>query len=230
MRRIVFILIVLTVISACGGGKKQAPIPEPSAAILSAPLNNEACVTGVALSDTESKINLVWSAASNVESYELTITNLLTKAQQTQSTTSTSTEITLKRNTPYSWFVTSKSTKTATTAKSSIWKFYNPGLGASSFPPYPAEIVSPTMGQLVNLNAGKITFQWKGSDADNDILNYDIYLGTNFNNLPVIKSQHTTTSLPDVSVNANTTYYWKVVSRDGKGNTSDSGLYEFKSN
>jgi hypothetical protein len=229
MRRIIFILIVLTVIGACGG-KKQAPIPEPSAAILSTPLNNEACVTGVTLSDTESKIKLVWTTAANSENYELTITNLLTKAQQTQSTTTTSAEITLKRNTPYSWFVTSKSSKTAATAKSSIWKFYNPGLGASSFPPYPAEIVSPTMGQLVSPNAGKIIFQWKGSDADNDIVNYDVYLGTNFNNLPVIKTQHTTTSLPDVSVNANTTYYWKVLSRDGKGNTSDSGLYEFKSN
>lgn len=229
MRRIVFTLIVLTVISACGG-KKQAPIPDPSAAILNAPLNNEACVTGVVLSDTESKIKLMWTAAANSESYEVRITNLLTKAEQTESTTSTSAEITLKRNTPYSWFVTSKSSKTATTAKSAIWKFYNPGLGASSFPPYPAEIVSPTMGQAVIPNAGKITFQWKGSDADNDLVNYDVYLGTSSNNVTLIKSQQTTTSLTDVSVNANMTYYWKVISRDGKGNTSDSGLYEFKSN
>lgn len=229
MRRIVFTLIVLTIISACGG-KKQAPIPEPSAAILSAPLNNEACVTGVALSDTESKIKFIWNAASNSESYEVTITNLLTKVEQTQITTSTSAEITLNRNTPYSWFVTSKSSKTAATAKSSVWKFYNPGLGASSFPPYPAEIVSPTMGQSVIPNAGKISFQWKGSDADNDLLNYDVYLGTSTNNLTLIKTQHTSTSLADVSVNASTTYYWKVISRDGKGNTSDSGLFEFKTN
>lgn len=229
MRRIVFILIVLTVISACGG-KKKAPIPEPSAAILSAPLNNEACVTGVVLSDTESKIKLLWTAAANSESYELTITNLLTKAEQTQITTSTSAEIALKRNTPYSWFVTSKSSKTAAIAKSTIWKFYNPGLGASSFPPYPAEIVSPTMGQSVIPNAGKISFQWKGSDADNDLVNYDVYLGTTSNNITLIKTQHTSTSLADVSVNANTTYYWKVITYDSKGNTSDSGLFEFKTN
>jgi hypothetical protein len=71
--------------------------------------------------------------------------------------------------------------------------------------------------------------QWKGTDADNDIQNYDVYMGIN-TNVAIIKSQNTTTSLADVSVNANTTYYWKVISRDGKGNTSDSGLYEFKTN
>jgi hypothetical protein len=229
MRRIVFTLIILTVISACGG-KKQTPVPDPSAAILNAPLNNEACVTGVVLSDTESKIKLIWTAAANTESFEVTITNLLTKVDQTQSATTTSAEITLKRNTPYSWFVTSKSSRTASTAKSAVWKFYNPGLGSSSFPPYPAEIVSPTMGQAVIPNAGKISFQWKGSDADNDLVNYDVYLGTSSNNVAAIKTQHTSTSLADVSVNANTTYYWKVISRDGKGNTSDSGLYEFITN
>jgi hypothetical protein len=229
MRRIVFILIVLTVISSCGG-KKQAPVPAPLAAILSAPLNNEACITGVVLSDTESKIKLVWTAAANTESFEVTITNLLTKAEQTQSATSTSAEITLKRNTPYSWFVTSKSSKTAATAKSSVWKFYNPGLGASSFLPYPAEIVSPTLGQILTPINGKISLQWKGSDADNDIINYDIYLGNNSTNPTLIKSQHTTSTLADVAVNSNTTYYWKVITRDAKGNTSDSGAFEFRTN
>jgi hypothetical protein len=29
---------------------------------------------------------------------------------------------------------------------------------------------------------------------------------------------------------ANTTYYWKVITRDTKGNTSDSGVFEFKTN
>lgn len=229
MRILIYILIGTILIAACGG-KKQAPIPEPSAVQLSIPINNEACVSSQTLSDTESKIKLSWAAAANAESYELSITDLLSKVEQKQSTITTEMELTLKRNTPYSWYVTSKSTKTVATAKSSVWKFYNPGPGATSYPPYPAEIVSPTMGQSVSPNAGKISFQWKGSDADNDLVNYDVYLGTSSSNVTVIKSQHTTTSLTDVSVNANTTYYWRVISRDGKGNTSDSGLYEFKTN
>jgi len=229
MRRIVALVVILLMIISFGCNKK-ASIPEPIAAVLLSPTNNEACTTGIIVSDTESKITLSWNAGANADSYQVTIINLLNQGQQTQTTTSTSVELNLLRNTPYSWFVTSKSSKSAATAKSSVWKFYNPGLGALSFPPYPAEIVSPTMGQTVSPNAGKITLQWKGSDADNDLVNYDVYLGTSSNNITTIKTQHTSTSLADVSVNANTTYYWKVISKDGKGNTSDSGLYEFKIN
>jgi hypothetical protein len=224
-RRFAFLIISLIIISF--GCEKEAPAP--GAATLVSPANNEPCTTGIILSDTESKIYLSWNAAVNAESYEITLTNLLDKAQKIQVSSTTNIELTLKRNTPYSWYVTSKSSKSPVTTKSSIWKFYNPGLGTSSFPPYPAEIISPTLGQTISPNGGKITLQWKGTDADNDIQNYDVYMGIN-SNVAIIKSQNTTTSLADVSVNANTTYYWKVISRDGKANTSDSGLYEFKTN
>jgi hypothetical protein len=229
MRSILGLIVIsLTIISF--GCKKKASIPDPSPAVLLSPANNEACTTGTIVSDTESKITLNWNAGANVDSYQVTIINLLNQGQQTLSTTTNSAELSLQRNTPYSWFVTSKSSKSAVTAKSTIWKFYNPGLGTSSYPPYPAEMVSPTMGQSVIPNAGKITLQWKGSDADNDLVNYDVYLGTSSNNVTAIKTQHAATSLMDVSVNANSVYYWKVISRDGKGNTSDSGLHEFKIN
>jgi hypothetical protein len=228
MRRILALMVIsLTIISF--GCKKKAPAPEPIAAVLLSPANNEACTTGIIVSDTESKINLSWNAGANADSYQVTIINLLNQAQQTLSTTTNSSELSLQRNTPYAWFVTSKSSKSAVTAKSTVWKFYNPGLGTNSYPPYPAEMVSPTMGQTVSPNAGKITLQWKGSDADNDLVNYDVYLGTS-TNVAVIKSQHTTTSLTDISVNAKTTYYWKVISRDAKGNTSDSGTFQFITN
>jgi hypothetical protein len=228
MRKILALIFLNCFFISCGGGK-DTPAPEPEAATLSSPSNNEACTTGTVLSDTDSKISFNWVAGANANSYLLTVTNLLTQVQQSQATTTTSAELTLKRNTPYSWFVTSKSSKNPTTVNSSTWKFYNAGLASSSYPPYPAEIVSPTLGQVVTPTAGKITLQWRGSDADNDITNYDIYLGTTTTPI-LIKSQHTTTSLTDVAVNPNTNYYWKVITRDAKGNTSESGLLEFKTN
>jgi hypothetical protein len=228
MRRL-FILTLLTyTLSSCGGGN-EAP-PAPTAATLSSPVNNEACTTGTVISDTESRITFSWVPGDNADSYQLTVTNLLNQAQQTQTASTTNAELTLKRNTPYSWYVTSKSSKNPTTANSTTWKFYNAGPASSTYPPYPAEIVSPTLGQLVSPVNGKITLQWRGSDADNDIINYDIYLGTSSTNLTLIKSQHISTTLGDVAVNANTTYYWKVITRDAKGNTSDSGLFEFRTN
>ena len=85
------------------------------------------------------------------------------------------------------------------------------------------------MAQRITPVAGKITLQWTGSDVDNDILNYDIYLGTTASP-GLLKAAQTGLSLPDVAVNANTTYYWKVITRDSKGNTSDSGVYVFYTN
>ena len=228
MRKLLALILLNCFFISCGGGKDTLA-PAPEAATLSSPLNNEACTTGTVLSDTDSKISFNWVVGANADSYLLTVTNLLTQVQLSQATTTTSAELTLKRNTPYSWYVTSKSSKNPTTVISSTWKFYNAGLASSSYPPYPAEIVSPSLGQVVTPTAGKITLQWRGSDADNDILNYDVYLGTTTTPI-VLKSLHTTTTLADVVVNSNTTYYWKVTTRDTKGNTSESGLYEFKTN
>lgn len=226
MKRILFLLILFSAIISCGKGKETIT-PPPTAANLSSPINNEACNTGVVVSDSESQITFKWQAGTNVNTYVLTVTNLLTKEQVIQTVSSTSTEITLKRNTPYSWLVTSKSNKNTATADSEKWKFYNAGLANSSYAPYPAEIINPKLGQIITPNNGKITLEWKGADADNDIKNYDIYLGNTKTPL-LIKGEHASSTLADVSVNGNTTYYWKVITRDSKGNTSDSGLFEFK--
>ena len=229
MRKIIFIIVSFLTIISCGK-KKSNLVPEPTAAILVSPANNEACITGITISNTENKITFNWTAGANTDSYLLTVTNLISKAQQTQSNTENTATFTLQQNTPYSWYVTSKSSKSAASTISLTWKFYNSGSGTSSYPPYPAEILNPLMGQFITPVNGKINLQWKGTDADNDIVNYDVYLGTSSNNVTAIKTLHTSTSLADLSVNANTTYYWKVISRDGKGNTSDSGLFEFKTN
>jgi hypothetical protein len=225
--KIAVALFLVVVLTTCG--KKESIPPAPEASVLVAPLKDEVCTAGKIISDTESTIEFKWSAAANAESYELTIKNLLTNSVSNQQTSTTSLEVTLKRNTPYSWFITSKSSKSLTTASSPVWKFYNSGLGVISYPPYPAEIISPTLGQKLSATNGKITLQWRGLDTDNDIANYDVYFGTT-NTPAILQSKLTESSLSNVSVNSATTYYWKVITRDTKGNTSDSGLYQFSIN
>jgi len=222
MRKILALVLLNCFFISCGGSKDT---PAPEAATLSSPSNNEACTTGTVLSETENKIRFNWAVGLNADSYLLTVTNLLTHVQQSQATTTTSAELTLKRNTPYSWYVTSRSSKNPTTVNSPTWKFYNAGLASSNYPPYPAEIVSPTLGQVVTPIDGRITLEWKGSDADNDIIDYDIYLGTT--TIPIIIHNQTIANTTNIAVIPNTTYYWKVITRDAKGNTSDSGLFEF---
>lgn len=219
-------LLMLT-LTTCG--KKKSDPPAPEAAVLQAPIKDEVCLSGKIISDSESTIEFKWAAAANAETYELSVKNLLTNVISTQLTSNRSVEITLNRNTPYSWFVSSKSSKNAAVAVSPTWKFYNSGKGATSYPPFPAEIISPTLGQKVTPVNGKITLQWRGSDSDNDIVNYDLYFGTS-NNPAIFQSKITDASFPNVTVNSATTYYWKVITRDANGNTSDSGVYSFSVN
>ncbi|MFM6976789.1 MAG: hypothetical protein ACKOW2_08095 [Sphingobacteriaceae bacterium] len=229
MKAFYFILATSLILVSCGKSKSSAPASPPAQVQLSLPAQNEACTNGTVLSETESTILFLWGTAANAESYEINIKNLTDNTITIRTSTANSAEITLKRNTPYAWYVVSKSTKTTATAQSDTWKFYNSGPGTVSYAPFPADILSPLMNQTITANAGKITLQWKGADADNDLLNYDIYLSTS-NNLALLKAAHTSMSLTDVAVTVGSSYYWKVISRDAKGNTSDTGLYRFTVN
>lgn len=225
-KHLLLCLLCLAIISC---KKPVKVIDPPTKAVLSLPTNNEACTSGTITSATLSSIVFKWNASQNAESYELTIKNLETGVTSTQTTTALELAVPLTRNMPYSWFVTAKSSKIATTAVSEIWKFYNAGEALSSFAPFPADMVTPKMAQRITPSAGKITLDWTGSDVDNDILNYDIYLGTTATPA-VIKTAQVDSALPDVAVASGTTYYWKVITRDSKGNTSDSGIYIFYTN
>lgn len=224
------IYIVLLLLVSCSKKKAAAPvILPPAAATLTSPAQNEACNTGTVVSSTESTVLLSWTNAANAESYEISIKNLIANTSITQTSTSNSLLVTLLINTPYSWQVTSKSSKTSVTAKSDIWKFYNSGPGTLSYAPFPAEMISPTYNQAISASAGKITLDWNGTDADNDITVYDVYLGTT-NSPALLQANVSSSILSNVAVNTATTYYWKVITKDAKGNSSDSGLYQFTVN
>ncbi|WP_207429153.1 hypothetical protein [Pedobacter sp. SYSU D00535] len=228
MRKGILILSTLLFFFSCKKDKNSKPA-EPEKAVLIAPAKDEACLEGQILSDAESKVTLKWNAAQNADNYDVVIKNLQSNESVTKNALSTTLDVNLSRNTPYSWYVISKSGKTNVTAQSETWKFYNAGAGVLNYAPFPAEIVSPAIAGSVNATNGKITLDWTGNDVDNDIVNYDIYFGTS-QTLGVLGSNVAASILNDVSVTANTTYYWKVVTRDSQGNTSVTPVYYFKVN
>lgn len=233
MKRGFYFLGYLLII-ACGKEDSQQPIPTapapqaPAAAILLFPVQNEECTAGIIVSNTQSTITFSWKSAVYAESYELHVKNLENGISIFQSTMLTSLNLTLSRNTPYSWYVVSKNIKSATAANSATWKFYNSGAGKTTYAPFPAEIVSPEMGQRL-IAVDKVTLDWIGSDVDEDILNYDVYLGTS-QNPSLLKEKVLESVLNEVSVKPNTTYYWKIITRDTEGNSSDSGVFQFSVN
>lgn len=226
-----FLLFIAAFLTACSSNKEPDSIPGPplGKAILVAPVQNEICTQGTVVSITESTIMLQWNAAANANGYELVIKNLEAGTTITKATTATQLPVTLKRNTPYSWYVKSISLNNTTTMQSDAWKFYNSGPAAVNYAPFPADLTEPTMGQSVNAVGGKITLAWQGSDVDNDIENYDVYL-SELATPSLLSSAVTANRLNNVAVVSGKQYYWKVVSKDKKGNKSESAVYNFRVN
>ena len=215
-----------------GGGDDDDPTPTkkpPEAAILIEPAQNSECNQGANITATKSDITFEWRTAANTDLYELNVKNLKTGVSKSYTSNTNIKVVNLDRGTPYSWKVISKSNSVSQTASSSIWKFYNAGDGIKSYPPFPAEIIAPTMGAFVTASNGEVDLEWIGSAIENNIVGYDIYFST-VNPPSLYKTNHINSQLTDVVVSSNTIYYWEIVTKDDNGNSSDSGIYNFKIN
>jgi len=238
MKQIHYLLALFTfvLLMSCGGGD-SAPTPTPAPVIktpgkstLVAPLNAKTCEEGTNTTATQSTVTFSWNSASDTESYELRITNLNTSEVITQTgITATSATVTLTRGIPYSWSITSKN-KGATTTVSDTWKFYLAGVGVTNYAPFPAAAVSPLPGTTVTPTNGKVTLTWDTSDVDGGSLTHTLYFDTvDGKQTPLTANSNLTVKTKEVSVAANTIYYWRVVTSDGS-NTATSVVYSFKTN
>ncbi len=219
----------LGLLTACGGGDgggepEPKPVPVPQAATLIFPDNNSTCLEGEVLSPTQSRVTFQWNASQNTDSYQLVVRNMNSNQESNQTPTTNQATLTLARGTPYQWFVISKSASTNQTATSATWRFYNEGPGISNYAPFPAEAVYPARGAHIS-GAGTLALEWDGSDVDGDIADYEVFFGT----APAadVSAGTTASATFDVTVAAGQTYYWKVVTRDLAGNSSESEIFEF---
>ena len=232
-RAILFFFCLL----ALGCGKKPDPAPDPTPepkpptgattkAVLLLPLKNEVCYTGTIFSAAMSEVTFKWTESASVESYTIVVTNLTTGNSFVQTPIkATQTTMGLARNTPYSWLIKTKSSIDGAVLESETWKFYNAGDGVAAYAPYPADLLTPTLGQNVTATAGKVTLTWTSSDPDGDISKHEVYFGT-ASNPPIVSASHTSASY-QVNVASGTKYYWKIVTIDVAGNTSTSAIYHF---
>jgi len=197
------------------GGEPVGPAA-PSAAKLTKPANNSECLEVEA-------VKFEWNKSNDTTSYTIVIKNLLNSEIKSQTTTSNSAEITLNKGNPYSWYIISTNTSTAT-ATSDKWKFYLSGEAQKNHAPFPADILAPRPGETVN--AGAIQLSWSFSDVDSsDTHSFDVYLDTK-DGSSVNTSNYTYTK-KTVTLSNPGTYYWKIVTKDNHGSTSDSGVSTF---
>ncbi|WP_248722059.1 hypothetical protein [Seonamhaeicola sp. ML3] len=226
-----FIFSILLFNCSSGGGGNEMPDPDPDpitidppgAASLVFPEQNSECTTGSNLTSTESTITFNWNDASNATSYQLFVKNLNTLSTLNYTSNISEKQVTILRGTPYSWYVVSKNSGT-TTAQSSTWKFYNAGEATTSYAPFPAELVAPALSETLK-NTTSTMLQWKGSDVDNDIKEYDVFFG--MSNPPTTKVSTTTANSYMVNVNSGNTYFWQIITHDENNNNSESQIFKF---
>jgi hypothetical protein len=232
-------VIGLMILGGCSKGGDPTPTPTPTpptptvnppgAVTLSAPEKNKTCEPGAVISDTQREVSFSWTASANTDSYDMAITDLNTNAVTTVAgITGTSTKVNLTKGTPYSWKLTSKSTKTTQTGTSDSWNFYLAGAGIGNFAPFPASIVSPLPGATVTPKAGKVTLAWTGSDPENDKLTYTVSIdAVDGKQTPAVALTNITASTADVAVESGKLYFWRIKTSDGS-NTSTTIVYQFK--
>jgi hypothetical protein len=176
------------------------------------------------VSESNNRITFQWNEAQNTDSYTLVIKNLNTNQEINQSANTNQAAVTLDRGTPYQWSVISKAQGTTTTASSATWKFFNAGEGITNYAPFPADAVYPARGTQIQ-TSGTITLEWVGADVDDDISGYEVYLDTATD--LTVEPVTTTDSSLEVTVASGQSYFWKVVTFDSAGNSSNSEVFEF---
>ena len=243
-KQLLYITLISLFLAACSGGEPgETPTPQPqvkipTAASLVSPANNTECNQGNIISTDLSSVLFQWNPSENTNTYTLKVTNLNTNTVQEQSSSNTSLSMALKRGTPFSWKVVSKSNSTTQTAESGTFRFFNAGAPVENHTPFPAEAISPSRGATLT-GVTSITIEWESSDIDNDLAAHTVQLlgssevlgQVDFDNETTVTYQTTTTqSINEVAVEAGKIYYWQVTSQDEVGNSATSEIFEFRVN
>ena len=231
------ILMMAALMACSSGGDDPGPDPDPepvqvavpSAATLVFPDNNSECNEGVVINDTQSQVLFQWNSSQNTDSYEVNLKDLNTNNSSRTVSNTNSLNITLLRGNPYEWFVVSRANGTNETTSSATWRFYNEGPGVANYAPFPAVAVSPPRGATIT-STGTVSLEWEGSDVDNDLVEYEVYFGTNTEADTLLETLADNTLETTVTTGQGIVYYWRVLSRDSAGNTSFSEIFEFRVN
>ena len=214
-------IVIAVLLSTCS----KSSIPEPDSALLTTPENRNTCVP-LSTTATQGVVNFGWEEAQNTDSYEVFVRNNITQTEQKKSADLTSTTFTLDRGVPYSWWVVSSSEASAVDTKSKVWSFYLEGIQQETFLPFSALLNNPQDEQEVTLSSGEINLQWTGSDLDDDIAHYQVYIGTNADQMTLVQDNQITSSY-SVLLDVGQTYFWQIITVDQRGNKSQSAIQSF---
>lgn len=228
MRHLLYTAALSISLWSCGGGGDDPTPPPvvntaPTVPTLTYPTNNLLCIDNV--------LNFQWNASTDSQgdaiTYQIQVAkdNLFAQIAHTLTSTTTSKSITLEKGVAYYWRVKATDSKSASSNYSTTFSFYTEGVGITNHLPFSPILVSPVLNSVQT--GTSVTLQWTASDVDtSNTLTYDVYFGT-ANPPTIITSANQSASTLTKTVTASTTYYWKVVVKDGKGGQTVGQVWSF---
>ena len=217
---------------SCGGGSedpKPDPIPEPenrapAKPIILAPGNNSECIDNAVLFEWNKTSDPDGDAISYV--LEVANNNSFSPILHLKTVINNSESISLEKGQFYYWRVKAVDNHGLYSEYSSIFSLYTEGEAVENHLPFSPNLVSPSMNETILTNT--VQLEWEASDIDvNDVLSFDIFFGTLNPPNEIIESNYSETK-KEVTLKSSTSYYWKVVVKDGSGGEVEGPIWTFK--
>jgi hypothetical protein len=119
----------------------------------------------------------------------------------------------LNYETTYYWKIVANDGEDET--QGDLWRFTTiEEIVGENHAPYVPNYLNPINGaEDVEL---EVSLKWEGADPDGDILHYDVYFGTDENNLELIVEDLDMDIYLVNNLDYETTYYWKIASKDSE--------------
>ena len=125
--------------------------------------------------------------------------------------------VNLEPDNTYYWKVVAKDGKGGIT-ESPVWSF------TTTIPPKIGDASPADRAMNIPLSA---VLTWNATDLDGDGISYDVYFGRDNRNLSKVASGISEKSYELEKLGYHTTYYWKVVAKDGKGGITEGPVWRF---
>lgn len=215
---------------ACGGsgGDDPAPVPNtpPTVPTLVGPTDKSLCISNL--------LSFTWNKSTDSQNdaitYQIQVAtdNQFTQIVNTANVSENVYSITLDKGKAYYWRVKATDSKNASSDYSSTFSLYTEATAATNHLPFMPELVKPNYDASV---ATTVDLEWNASDVDaSDVLSYDVFWGTDKNNLSTSKTNLSTKTTQLSGLQSSTTYYWKVIVKDNKGGETIGQIWSFKTN
>jgi len=232
MKKLIYTLALITLLWSCGGGGgDDTPTPTPvnnapTTPTLLYPTDNLLCFDNV--------LDFEWNASTDADQDAITYQiQVATDAQFSQlfhdvPSLTTLKNLTLEIGTEYYWRVKATDGEDSS-SYSPFATFYTEGVGITNKLPDSPVLEEPKLNsQVVGTS---LILKWTANDDDPaDVLTYDVYLGTDVDNLTIHTADLATSSLLAENLTIPTTYYWKVVVKDGAGGQTTGQIWSFTTN